>query len=299
MQVLVTGGSGFIGAWAVDRLLRQGHQVRIFDVKDDRRLMDAIGVPQDYQWITGDITNPKDVERVVEGCEAIIHLAGVLVPICREDPIRGAMINVLGTLHVFEAAKKHGVRGISYASSAAVFGPEDGKHPLPYTHYGAYKLCNEGTSRAYFAEHRIRSVGLRPLTVYGPGRDFGITAGPTFAMKAAATGEAYTIPFTGWTAMDWCEDTAEVFVRGALEAPEGAFVFSLGDVACTIDDIVREIKAAVPGAQVDAKGAASPIAAHLDQGDLDTVFAGRSKTSLAEGVRRTIDYYRKVGTSGR
>ncbi len=157
----------------------------------------------------------------------MVHLAAVLIPTARKDPLLGARVNVMGTLHVFEAAKRHGVRGIAYASSAAVFGPHDGTHPEPLTHYGAYKLCNEGTARAYWADAGLRSVGLRPSTAYGPGREIGVTADPTLAMRAAAEGRSYTIRFTGPTGMDYAEDVGTIFARAATETPEGAQAFSL------------------------------------------------------------------------
>ena len=301
MRVLVTGGSGFIGAWALRQLLEAGHEVRVFDLKDDRRLIDEVaGKDAQYAWIGGDITDTESVWKAVEGCDAIIHLAGVLLPTCREHPIRGAQINLIGTLNVFEAAKRSGkIRGISYASTAAVFGPEDGKTPLPISHYGAYKLATEGTSRAYFLENGISSVGLRPLTVYGPGRDFGMTSGPTLAMRAAALGEPYTIGFTGLTGMDWCEDTAYLFVQGALEPPHGAHVFSQGDVVISADDMIATIKEFVPAAKIDAKGEPLLVASRLDQGNLDEMFPNRPKLSFREGTRRTIEHYKKVGQTGR
>lgn len=301
MRVLVTGGSGFIGAWAIRQLLAAGHEVRIFDLKDDRRLIDEIaGADAIYTWVTGDITDTETVWNAVDGCDAIIHLAGVLVPTCRENPIRGAQINLIGTLNVFEAAKRSGkIRGISYASTAAVFGPDDGKTPYPITHYGAYKLATEGTARAYFLESGISSVGIRPLTVYGPGRDFGMTAGPTLAMRAAALGEPYTFTFTGSTGMDWCEDTAYLFVQGALAPLAGAHVFSQGDVVISVDEMIATIKEFEPNARIDAAGEPLAVAARLDQGNLDAMFPARPKLSFREGTRRTIDHYKKVGKSGR
>ena len=105
------------------------------------------------------------------------------------------MVNVVGTLNVFEVARRRReqVQGIVYASSAAVFGPEEayggstipeGAPLLPDTHYGVFKQCNEGNARVYFLDDGISSVGLRPWAVYGVGRDRGITSGPTKAIKA-------------------------------------------------------------------------------------------------------------------
>jgi UDP-glucose 4-epimerase len=293
MRVLITGGLGFIGAWTARVLLEQGHGVRTFDVHAERALFEAVtgGRGGAVEHRTGDITDPSAVDRAVDGCEAIVHLAAVLIPTARKDPLLGARINVLGTLYVFEAAKKYGVRGVAYASSAAVFGPADGIHPEPRTHYGAYKLCNEGNARAYWDDAGIRSVGLRPSTAYGPGREIGVTADPTLAMRAAAEGRPYTIRFTGATGMDYVEDVAAIFARAATETPDGAHAFSLQGQLARIDEVLAAIREVVPNADVRAEGPELMFAAELDEVPLHESFPGVKRTSLRDGTRETIAFY--------
>jgi UDP-glucose 4-epimerase len=295
MRVLITGGRGFIGAWTARILLAGGHDVRTFDMQPDRALFDALveGTERGrVEHIDGDVTDASAVDAATAGCEGIVHLAAVLIPTARKEPLLGAKINVLGTLHVFEAARRYGVRGIAYASSAAVFGPHDGIHPRPETHYGAYKLCNEGNARAYWVDAGIRSVGLRPATVYGPGREIGVTADPTLAMRAAAEGRPYTIRFTGATGMDYVEDVATIFARAATETPEGAFSFSLQGQLATIDEVLCAIRDVIPDADVRAEGDALMFAAELDESPMLAHFPGLHRTALAEGTRATIDFYR-------
>jgi UDP-glucose 4-epimerase len=300
MRVLVTGGLGFIGAWTARVLLGQGHTVRTFDVHGERALFDEItanGRSADSGAVEhrlGDITEAAAVDAAVDGCEAVVHLAAVLIPTARKDPLLGARINVMGTLHVFEAAKRAGVRGIAYASSAAVFGADDGIHPEPRTHYGAYKLCNEGTARAYYDDAGIRSVGLRPATVYGPGREIGVTADPTLAMRAAAEGRPYTIRFTGATGMDYVEDVAAIFARAATQTPDGAHAFSLQGQLARIDEVLAAIRTEVPDADVRAEGPKLMFAAQLDESPLHAVFPGLRRTPLADGTRETIGFYRRA-----
>ncbi|HEX3467054.1 MAG TPA: NAD(P)-dependent oxidoreductase [Candidatus Elarobacter sp.] len=297
MRVLVTGGRGFIGAWTTRALLDAGHSVRVFDVHDVRDTFDALVGDERtasgrIEHVRGDITEPSDVDRAVGGCEAIVHLAAILIPAARKDPVLGARINVLGTLYVFEAAKRNEIRGIAYASSAAVFGPDDGIHPEPRTLYGAYKLCNEGCARAYWDDAGIRSIGLRPSTVYGPGRELGVTADPTLAMRAAAKGEPYTIRFTGATGMDFVEDVGTIFARAATETPDGAHAFSLQGQLATTGDILAAIHAVVPDAKITAEGAELMFAAELDEKPLHGLLPDLHRTSLAEGTKSTIDFYR-------
>ncbi|HMD02542.1 MAG TPA: NAD(P)-dependent oxidoreductase [Candidatus Baltobacteraceae bacterium] len=299
MRVLITGGLGFIGSWTARNLLEGGHGVRTFDFHDRRELFDELvgsELAGGVEHVRGDITEPADVDAAVEGCDAAVHLAGVLVPGCREDPVRGARVNVLGTLYLFQAAIEHDLKGLSYASTAAVFGPDSGTLPLPVTHYGAYKLCNEGTARAFAEDAAFSSVGLRPFTVYGPGREIGITAGPTLAMRAAAEGRSYTIPFIGSTGMDFVGDTAAIFARAATETPSGAHVFSLQGTLASIDDILAAIRAVIPHAAIEADGPHLPIAPRLDEGDLRSVFPNLPRTTLDEGTRLTIEFYQRKAT---
>jgi len=186
------------------------------------------------------------------------------------------------------------VKGVAFASSAAVFGPDDGVHPYPHTHYGAYKLCNEGTARAYWQDAGLRSVGLRPSTVYGPGREIGVTADPTLAMRAAAEGGSFTIRFTGPTGMDYVEDVAAIFARAATQTPAGAFAFSLQGQLATMDDVLAAIRAEVPDADVRADGPALMFAAEIDEAPLHAQFPGLRRTPLDAGTRATIAFYRRT-----
>ena len=132
---------------------------------------------------------------------------------------------------MFEAARQAGrPTGLVYASSsAAVFGSSsffssgmvsDTSPVLPETLYGVYKVANEGTARIYAMDHGIGSVGLRPFVVYGPGRDQGMTSGPTVAMLAAAAGVPYHIKFGGNALLTYAPDCAAAFI-GARAGRDG------------------------------------------------------------------------------
>uniref|UniRef100_UPI001F05CD0A NAD-dependent epimerase/dehydratase family protein n=1 Tax=Burkholderia sp. LMG 13014 TaxID=2709306 RepID=UPI001F05CD0A len=190
MRVLVTGGSGFLGAWIIRRLLARGMECVSFDVRTNPRLVEALAHERAVavHWRTGDIADAAATARAFDGCDAAIHLAGILTTDCAADPVRGAQVNLIGTLNVFEAARSAGLRRVLYASSAGVFGPDDGAVPLPHTHYGAFKLACEGSARAYWHDHGIASVGLRPLVVYGAGRETGSSAGSSGKAVAIGSG---------------------------------------------------------------------------------------------------------------
>ena len=193
---LITGAHGFIGAWIVKRLLEHGASVVIFDKSADAQRLRLIMNEDEISRtsvVTGDITEAGRLSPIIDsfGVTNVIHLAGLQVPTCKADPRLGAMVNVIGTINVFEAVRRAEgqITNVTYASSAAVFGIVEANRaiterdePLPTSHYGVFKRCNEGNAAIYHLDHGVSSIGLRPLTVYGVGRDFGLTSDPTKAM---------------------------------------------------------------------------------------------------------------------
>jgi UDP-glucose 4-epimerase len=296
MRVLITGGGGFLGAWLIKRLTAAGHDIRIFDMSHDRALLHDIAGPSVADvtdWISGDVSDAAQVTAVAENCDGIIHLAGILTPACKADPIRGAQINLLGTLNVFSAAKEWGIKRIVYASSAGVYGPTDGRTPFPTTHYGAFKLACEGSARAFWEDARIASIGFRPYIIYGAGREVGLTAGPSLACRAAARGEAYDIPYTGSAGLVHVDDVTAAFEAALMREPDGAHVFNLVGEVASNEDVVAAIREVVPDANIGINGPGLPITSTIEEGDLRKVLFDLPRTGIRDGVRRTIDHYRQ------
>jgi nucleoside-diphosphate-sugar epimerase len=241
-------------------------------------------------FVRGDIADLTMVERALaeHGITHVVHLAALQVPFCRADPVLGSQVNVTGTVNVFEAAKRRGLETtIAYASSAAVYNEHGAV--APHTLYGVYKLANEGTAKVYAADDRIASIGLRPFTVYGPGRDQGLTAGPTLALAAAARGEPYRIAFSGRTQLHYAPDVARAFVQAARSEPAGAQTFNLGGRATAIADLVSAIEAEVPDAEISYDDVTLPFPAELPQPWFDSPL-----TPLEQGVRETVEAFRGV-----
>src|SRR5947207_6437857 len=155
---LITGALGCVGAWCCRQLVREGHPVVGFDLGTDRRRPELIMSPDQLaavNFVQGDITELPALERLLAEQQTthVIHLAAMLVPLAAADPPRGALVNVVGTVNVFEAVKRCGLPGLAYASSAAVYDRADGLwlaedadgHPI--NHYGVHKLANEGAAR--------------------------------------------------------------------------------------------------------------------------------------------------------
>jgi nucleoside-diphosphate-sugar epimerase len=295
MTVLITGGGGFLGAWIAKRLHARGVPFRIFDVNGNRHLVEEIvgSDAKHFDWRVGDISSAADVDKSVDGCEAVVHLAGLLTPACQDAPVRGAEINLIGTLNVFEAAKRLRMKKVVYMSSVSVFGPDDGVIPFPTTHYGAFKLACEGCARTYWEYDRISSVGLRPSVVYGPGRESGLTGGLSLACKAAAEGKKFTIGFVGATDMVYADDVAAMAETALLSPLEGAHVFNaVGEIA-DVEDVIAAIRHHEPSAQLSVKGSIVPFTAQIGRDAMRKMLPGLPHTRLADGIAATIDHYRK------
>jgi nucleoside-diphosphate-sugar epimerase len=316
MRVLVTGAQGCIGAWIVKLLVDRGIDVLIYDLDANPSRLALITSPADAAKIpveTGRIEDTARVKSVVKdgGITHIVHLAAVLMPYCQANPVQGGLIDVIGTLNVFEAARDAGrpVR-IAYASSSAVVGPDDfygGRKvseadPLkPATHYGVFKQANEGNARAFYSSDGISSVGLRPWAVYGPGRDGGLTAAPTFAMKAAVLEKPFQIRISGFMDLQYVEDVAETFIRCLLADLAGAHVFNLAGEIIRMEDFILALDRERPGsgALLTTGGPEVPVSYKLDDSQLRATVPGIPRTSLADGIRKTVGLFEKLQREGR
>ena len=288
--VLVTGAGGCIGSWALALLTDAGVPVAAMDLTEDKRrprlLMEDSGLAQ-VPWYTGDIGDTAAVNRAVEksGAKAIIHLAALQVPFCKADPIAGARVNVVGTINIFEAARKAGIRRIAYASSIAAHGVFDPKTLA--TLYGAYKFANEQTARVYAQDWQVSSVGLRPGVVYGVGRDQGMTSKTTVAILAAAAGKPYTIPFRGPVSWLHAGEVASAFVKAVSVDRGSAEVFDINGVASTVEDSVQLIKKIAPNANIEISGSPLPFPMALSDQPVRGFLGDYGSISVEEGIRQT------------
>ena len=297
MRVLITGGNGFLGAWIVKRLRARGIDVRVFDVVENRTLVDAIAgdAGAAVEWRVGDIVNGLDVRRAAEGCEGIINLAGILTPACKADPVRGSLINYIGTLNAFEAARAHGIKRFVYTSSAGVFGSPTSSDPWPITHYGTAKLACEGSARAYWDDLKLASIGMRPFIVYGPGRLTGMSAGTSLACRAAARGENYVIPFSGQAGFVFVDDVAAAYEHALAREPDGAHVFNICGVSSTNEKVIEIIRRSYPKAELRVEGPDIGLRPDIDDDALFAAMPGLKRTSLEDGIEQTLAYYRRQG----
>jgi nucleoside-diphosphate-sugar epimerase len=307
----ITGAQGCIGSWIVKALAERGDAPVVFDRSSDSRRLSAIMAPDTLErvrFVAGDITDAGSVLGALKDSRAqrVIHLAGLQVPACQADPVAGTLVNVLGTINVFEAARTMHAQQLVYASSAAVFGLSEDDEPVdetapcePATHYGVFKRTNEGNARVYFLSHGLNSIGLRPLTVYGVNRDSGLTSDPTKAMKAAVLGLSFYIRFSGATDFQYVADTAAAFIACADVSLEGAHVFNLHGETVDVKRIVQVINDEAGRDLISCGGEPIPIAPALNDAAIRRVVGDLPSTPLEAGVHETMSRFAELRDSGR
>lgn len=177
--VLVTGGCGFIGSHLVETLVQKNYQVRILDDLSTGKLENLSAVDKEnIEIIQGCITDLNLVEKVIQGCDYVFHQAAIAsVPKSIQDPLKTGRVNYNGTLNVLEAARKHSVRRVIFAGSAAVYGDnptlskKESMLAEPLTPYAVDKLASELMGHVYFKNFGLEFVCLRYFNVFGLRQD--------------------------------------------------------------------------------------------------------------------------------
>jgi len=316
-RFLITGALGCVGAWATKRLLDEGVPVWSYDLPGKphrlQLLMDDDAIAK-VNFIDGDITDQEAFEgAVVENkITHILHMAALQVPMVRANPVQGARVNVVGSTIVLEAAKRHmeQVQGLCFASSVAVYGPPD-QYPagaiqhdaphLPTTLYGVQKMADEWTAKIYWQDYGLRSIGIRPYFIYGPGRDQGISSTPTKAMASAAAGRPYHISFSGTAVYQHADDVATASIQAARTPVDGAPTYNLGGTVASMDDVIDAIDAALPRMEgkISAEPVVMPFPEDIDGTPLERAVGKISWRPFKEGVASTIEHFQRAINANR
>ncbi len=177
-KIVVTGGAGFIGSHIVERLVRDGYDVLVLDTLTSGKKENLASCLDRITFVHGSVLDPEVLAKAVTGATYVFHEAAIpSVPESIQHPKETHAINVDGTLAVFEAARKAGVKRVIYASSSAVYGDSDELPKretmtlLPKSPYAVHKCINEQYGKLYAAQYGLETVGLRYFNVYGPRQD--------------------------------------------------------------------------------------------------------------------------------
>ena len=313
-HILVTGGAGFIGSHVTRRLLDRGDRVTVLDDFNDfydpvrkRRNVETFEDHSEVEVITGDIRDRKLVDRLFaeNAFDAVIHLAaraGVRPSLA--EPILYEEVNCIGTLHLLEAARRHGPQNFVFGSSSSVYGinqkvpfAEDDEVNQPISPYATTKRTGELLCFNYHHLYGLKTSCLRFFTVYGPAQR------PEMAIHKftdlIARGETVPLYGDGSSRRDYTyiDDIVDGILAARDLAP-GFEIFNLGGAETTrLSDLVQWIGEAL---------AVEPRIEYLpDQpGDVPITYADVSKSQrllgyspqvpIREGLRRFVDWYRQT-----
>ena len=293
-KALVTGGGGFIGSHLVERLLRDGYEVRVLDnfATGHRANLAAFG--SDVELVEGDIQSYERVHNAVRGCELVFHIAALpSVPRSIQDPLTSTASNVTGTLNVLLAARDEDVRRVVFSSSSSVYGPQE-EFPQreavaarPISPYGVSKLAAEGYCRAFTQVYGLETVALRYFNVFGPRQDplsqYAAVI-PKF-ITAALAGERPVIFGDGEQSRDftYIDNTVDgTVLAGSAEGVAGeTFNVACGE-ATTLNQLVDHV-GELTGNPVDA------VHAERQPGDLSRSLADISRAREALGYEPAVD----------
>ena len=314
---LVTGGAGFIGSHLTMRLLADGGRVRVLDNFSTGSLenLAAAGAHRaNLEIIRGDIRDLAAVERAAAEASVIFHQAAMRsVPRSVADPLGANEHNVTGTLHVFEAARRAGVRRVVYASSSSVYGdrPELPKRedqvPAPISPYAVSKAAGEQYGRVWHRLYGVETVGLRYFNVFGPRQDPASEYAaviPRFILWALR-GEPLQVHGDGGQSRDftYIDNVVDANLLAARAPEVGGEVFNVGcgERTSLLDIIARVEK--ILGRALERRH--TPLRA----GDVPHTLADLSKgkrllgytplVGFDEGLARTVEYFRAIASRPR
>ena len=307
MNVLVTGGAGFIGSHLVEACVAAGDRVAVLDDLSSGRRENLEPVAGRIELIEGSIRDPDALERAMRGRERVFHQAAIVsVPQTVADPVGSHEVNALGTLRVLEAARAAGVSRVVFASSSAVYGDEpglpktEGMQPRPRSPYALQKWIGE-LECELASQAGLETVALRYFNVYGPRQDARSSyAGviPRF-VSALVRGEPPVIFGDGGQTRDFVHVSDVVAAnRAAATASSIASPLNIGrgertSVAELLDAIARELGRAGVEARREEARAGDVRHSEADPSRAREQLGWRAERCLSEGLRDTVAWYRE------
>lgn len=249
-NIFVTGGAGFIGSNLVDRLLRDGHRVTVYDnfSTGHDAFLAAAATHEQFRCVRGDLLDPARLTTAMEGMDRVFHLAANAdVRFGCDHPRKDLEQNTLATFNVLEAMRANGVRQIAFASTGSIYGeadvmptPENAPFPVQTSLYGASKLAGEGLIQAYATGFGFTAWIFRFVSVMGPRYTHGHVV--DFYRNLLADPTRLTVLGNGRQKKSYIDvdDCIEAMLTAITRAEQGLHILNLGtDEYCQVTDSIR------------------------------------------------------------
>lgn len=317
-RALVTGAHGFVGSHLAAALLESGAEVRVLDRPEPRTAdvggprrsaLDLLGIRAEVELAEADLCDAEGVEAAVGGCDSVFHLAAqTIVGVARESPRETFEVNVRGAWNVFEASRREGVERVVFASSDKAYGvsPE-----LPYREdfalraafpYDASKAAADIIARSYAGAYGLPIAVTRFANVYGGG-DLNFSRLIPEVAVAVVDGRSPVIRSDGSPERDFLHvDDAVAAYLAIVDALDrgvarGEAFNAGGERPHSVREVVELIaEIAGTGVEPDFQGEGTPDGEidrqYVDSSKLRGLTGWRPEVELAEGLRRTLDWYR-------
>lgn len=306
---LVTGGAGFIGSHITEALVRDRHDVRVLDNLSTGKRENIEAFAKDIVWIEADLRDADAVDNAVNGADYVIHQAALAsVPRSIDDPATTNLVNVQGTINVLEAARRHDVKKVVYASSSSAYGDSEtlpkveDMAPNPKSPYAVSKLTGEWYCRTYSVIYGLPTVSLRYFNVFGPRQDptSQYAAVVPIFITALLDGRAPTIHGDGEQSRDFTfiDNVVAANLAACASSHPGGEVYN---VACgdrfTLNDLYGRLKGIV-GVDIDPKygpprqGDVRHSQASIRAIEEDLGYA--VQVDFDQGLKRTVGWYREA-----
>lgn len=320
-RILVTGGFGCIGTQVVKWLLSNTDATLFVGAREvsTERINRLFGDSPSSRLscVRLDVRDLSQIEKVLQTNEVtrIVHLAALQTPDCNANRDLGLQINLAGTQNLIEAVKRcrPTLRRFVFASSVAVYGPRRSypgpkvpmlAEPAPVNVYGAWKLAGEQITRFLFQETGIPSLCIRPGVLFGPGRDAGLTAAPTTAMKNVALRKSYEIPFKSRQDYLYSLDVGAAFGNALMAQYSEYGVFTLPSHTVDTRKFLETLHQAaaelgcVEDVQISIGDAEVPFICDLEFEPFLNAFPSTPHTPLLTAVKESVIYFRQQAASG-
>ena len=306
-KALVTGGAGFIGSHLVEALTAIGCQVTVLDNLTSGNLANLKHLAGKYDFYQEDIQDSKALLAAAEKCDVIFHLAAVVsVPQTVENPVETAAVNDMGSLLVFETARRQKVKRVVFSSSCAIYGDDprlpkrEDMSPKPMSPYAVQKLTAEYNASVFYDLYGIETVVLRYFNVYGPRQN---PASPysgviSIFMTKALLNEAAFIYGDGQQSRDfiYVQDVVKANLLAATAQSACGQVLNIGSGhAVQINDLWQAICAIsgrniTPAYEPKRPGDISESLADIERAKALLDF--NCEVPLETGIKSTFEWYR-------